>query len=186
MIFCKSKQILTFFLMGIAALQICRPSVAQSRETASKPSSWGRNADPSIALPSWAGGPPPGLSPEDKTLWLQSQCKWLTIGSKRFVGFVDKPLDVRKCFALARFNFITIDLRAHLPSEVKRQIRDSVVAIYDLRPGHQQVCHLIPRKQPYDDFTEKDLDQAFSGQPEALDRFIERLDHNVTLDCMIN
>lgn len=186
MIFRKPKQMVTFLLMGVVTLQISGPSVAQSRETTSKPSSWGANADPSIALPSWAAGPPPGLSSEDKTLWLRSQCKWLTVGSKRFVGFADTALSARRCFALARFNFITIDLRAHLPSEVKRQIRDNVVAIYDLRPGHQQICRLIPHKQPYDDFTEQELERAFAGPSDALDRFVERLDHNVGLDCMIN
>ena len=129
--------------------------------------------------------PPNGYTAKEKAEWISANCKWKVAKSPEYAGYSESAENSQQCFALGRYNFIQIDNDENIKREARDVFRDDILIFYDDHQGRKELCHLIPVKKPYEQITQSDFEKAYTSGKESFEKFIERLDQNISLQCLM-
>jgi len=115
-------------------------------------------------------------------------CEWGPAQEPQLGGGSCESHNFKECTAEARMVFIGVDSLSEDMKDLKTMYRSkkSVVIFTDRTTSQKITCDLIPLKAKYDPISTEDLKEdlaAHDGQ--VSEEFLNRLDQNIGLECMM-
>ena len=131
-----------------------------------------------IALNLHAGSSDPApdfLNGAERAAWAKAACTWRIGRGPDRTGWVETT-DRRECFAVAKYNAITLD-------QISTVRRDDVFVAFDDGRGRRELCRLIPARAAYEAISWDDVTAAIDAGGTVLDELLKRVNENLTEDC---